>query len=133
MPAFSRGSVVKLVPKIQGVTNQLRESLLRRGHDGAKPVDVRVDFAAWSVDFITSIIFEEGSLDLLKEESRALDWFDKTTMFNVIFPWVKVFPWVISIGLKLPLTATRALFPSMDAFFVNYSVRIICAPPSLLG
>lgn len=112
-------------PRIRDVSDRMCESLRRQSDDGAKPVDIRIAYLAWSADFITSCIFEEGSLDLLNDDQRAVEWFHKISSFSSIFPWIKQWPWIIQAGLNLPLKVVCFFAPSVDGFLSNYKVNIL--------
>lgn len=106
---------------MQSVIRQKTDSLIRfiqkEASDG-EPVDVRVAFMAWSADFITGCIFDQ-SLGLLNDPERAKKWFHDLAANDFLFPWFKRFPFLTTLGLKLP---PWALPPGAEPVFCLHNV-----------
>jgi hypothetical protein len=88
----------------------------------SKVLDMRVFFFAWTTDFITGQIFG-NSAGVFWDGERAHNYFDIMFDFSGKFPLTKHFPWLVTMGLALPLAAWKILFPSLVPYVSIYKVR----------
>lgn len=117
-PFFSPRSISNMEPVLQERASEFCHSLEKMMNE---VVDMRVYFFAWTTDFITGQIFRKRAA-LFWDAKRAEDWFSIMFDFSGKFPLTKHAPWLVTMGLALPLTAWRILFPSLVPYISIYKV-----------
>ena len=79
---------------------------------------------AWASDFISAYVYGH-SLELLKDDQRAKEWFGYFTTQGYFFPYFERCPWIIDMALKAPLAVTRLIIPMMAPFISLYKVSYV--------
>lgn len=74
--------------------------------------ELRLNFAAFTTDVVCGYVFD-GSLGLLKDSRRALEWKRTISAVAALTPLIKQFPWIISLVKKVPISLLRAVVPDL--------------------
>ena len=119
-PYFSVRSVNQIEPLLQRHAGKLFADL--KGREGAV-TDLSVYFLSWTTDLISDRLFGDP-LGLFDDQERAREWSETLRQFSVRHAVSKQFPWLITLGVELPLAVSRVLQPSLVSTLSVYKVCV---------
>lgn len=120
-PFFSKRSVTNIEPRIQTAVNRLCD-VMKKCHETAQNLDVRVTYLAWSTDSLTSYVFDQ-STNLLDDPKKARDWWEMYDKLRALFPILKQCLWIVPLALELPVWIVRIVLPPLVPLVLVYKVR----------
>lgn len=123
-PWFSKRSITMHEPCILAQVEALCETIKKQFTCNGM-VELRVNFSAYTTDVVCSYVFD-GSLGLLKDTKRALEW--KTTISAVaaLTPLIKQFPWIIPVVKSVPISVLRCCVPDLSRVIELHKVCMQC-------
>ena len=123
-PWFSKRSITMHEPCILAQVEALCETIKKQFTCNGM-VELRVNFSAYTTDVVCSYVFD-GSLGLLKDTKRALEW--KTTISAVaaLTPLIKQFPWIIPVVKSVPISVLRCCVPDLSRVIELHKVCMHC-------
>ena len=91
-------------------------------HVTQEVLKLRVTFLAYATDIVCCYVFDKP-MGLQKDEQRAERWSE--TILNVArcTPFVKQFPWILDLALRIPVPVLEKLTPTMGGLARFHSVR----------
>ena len=123
-PWFSKRSINATEDLIIAQAKLLCDSL--RGQlKGNHIAELRVNFLAFTTDIVSAYVFD-GSLGMLKDTRRALEWKRTISALAACVPFVKQFPWIMPILKKIPVKLLQLMVPDLARVIV---LDQVCAYP----
>lgn len=111
--ANSRFFSVDNVDRAEPIIVQHVERFSARLREGAATTwELRVQFMALKLDIFYDFAFAD-SLKLQQDPKAALAWDGTMEAIAVCAPWVKMFPWILPIAVKLNPTLVHAVWPAV--------------------
>ncbi|CAG8949922.1 hypothetical protein HYFRA_00004252 [Hymenoscyphus fraxineus] len=98
---------MEIIEKVNLLCKRMRDQLLNNG-----VAEMRTNFLALTTDTLCSYAFEE-SLDLLKNEQKAINWQKTIKAVALLTPLARQFTWIIPFALKLPLRPLQFVVPDI--------------------
>lgn len=75
-------------------------------------LELRKTYLALTTDTLCGHTFD-NSLDLLKNEQKAIEWKRTIKAVAILTPLIKQFTWIIPLALKIPLRPLRLVVPDL--------------------
>ncbi|TAQ83096.1 hypothetical protein B7494_g8578 [Chlorociboria aeruginascens] len=108
---FSVDNIAKAEPIIREHVERFC-TRLQQGQAAATVWEVRVQFMALKLDIFYDFAFAD-SLKLQQNPEDALAWDGTMEAIAICAPWVKMFPWILPIAVKLNPTMVHAVWPAV--------------------
>lgn len=105
-------------PMLQKYVERLSSELQKHKNE---VIDLNVHFLAWTTDLVADRLFHQ-SIGLFGNPIKSYEWYQGLRQFAIRHPLSKHFPWLITLGVQLPLAASQLLQPSMVSSLSVYKV-----------
>jgi len=112
---FSKGSVRRVEPIIQGNLNKLL-SRLRTYQQSGEPVTISLAYSAFTSDIITEYCFGK-SYKYLDAADFNIGFYEAMLAVHQMGATIKQFGWILTMMMALPDWLTAVLNPGMASFF----------------
>ena len=120
-PWFSKRSIIATEDFIFAQAELLCDTVQQQLQND-QVAELRVNFSAFTIDVVCGYVFG-GSLGLLKDARRALEWKRTIWAIATVTPYGKQFPWILPIVMKVPTSLLRMVVPDLTRVVDLYKVR----------